>query len=302
MRLALGIVAIALALCAGTALAEDTKAAARAAYGRGEKLAESGKLREAALAFAEADQLAPTDVALDSAIGAAARTDDPVLVMTLVDRADLTRRSGLPAVSDARGKFAGRVGRVDIPCLKLKPACVAKLDGKVIIERVTVVLPGSHAVSLELGARKRDEDVTVGAEEQRAVELPEEKLAPPPPVVEPDPPSGISPWWLTIGGALTLGFGGGALGTGLASISTEQELSDLQAAGGSVTEQQALIDQGETYSLLSNVFIGASAAAATATLFVGIFAVDWSTPSASPPKTMLVPLPGGALLLVEAAF
>jgi hypothetical protein len=299
MKLAPTIAALLLALHSGSAHAQDAKTEARAAYTRGEKLAEAGKLREAALAFAEADRLAPTEVALDSAIGAAARTGDPVLVMTLVERAEATQRATFPAVVDARARFAGRVGRLTLPCRDEKPACTAKLDGSPVETSTVLVLVGSHEITLELGTRKRNEQLVIKSGEERRVELPADKVALP--VAAPvEPSSGISPWWLTIGGALTLGFGGAALGTGLASIAAEDELTELQAAGASVGEQQEVIDRGEQHALLSNVFIGVSAAAATATLFVGIFAVDWS--GGAPAKVAFVPLPGGGYLGVEASF
>jgi len=123
--------ALALSACAiaGSARADDPEAA-RAAYDRGTRAFEAKRYPEAAVEFARADALAPNAVALGSALKTAALADDPVLGMTLADRAELRVGAGEAALAAARRlreKFADRTGKLLIRCAAVR-ACTATVD------------------------------------------------------------------------------------------------------------------------------------------------------------------------------
>jgi hypothetical protein len=294
---------LAASLLALPALAQDPKDAAREAYTRGEKLSEEQRYADAARAFAEADSLIKNDTALESALGAAVRAGDPVLTMTLVDRADQTGRSALPGVAEARASAVGRVGVVVVPCVTETPACVATVDASAVTTSRHWVLPGKYRVTLTRGEEKLDETVDVSASGERVITF---KQPEPTDTKDPDgsgeASSGkISPLWLILFGGVTLGLGGATIAQGVVGLGIEQDLKDLQARDGSVEEQQALVDDGEGWELRTNIFIGLTAAAGAATVLVAIFAVDYSSKDEAP-KAWLAPMPGGFAAGFESVF
>ncbi|MBL9027583.1 MAG: hypothetical protein JNL21_35655 [Myxococcales bacterium] len=264
----------------------DAKSAARTAYARGERAAQEGNLREAALAFDEADRLAPNTVALESAIGAAVRADDPLLVMQIVARAEGTGRGELAVVAEARDAFERRVATFRFPCLAEKPACAVVVDGAARAERTVHVLPGSHRVEVTRGDRRSKDEVNIAGGEARTFDPPvtaDPPVAPaPPPASSLPPSSGLSPYWLILGAGVTVGFAAGTVATGVLALEKQSELDTLQCRGvsgpcsiGPAAEQQAVIDDGERFELMAGVFGGITVAAAITTVLVGALAVEW---------------------------
>lgn len=290
-------------LSALPALAQDRKDAARDAYARGEKLSEEQRYGEAARAFAEADSISKNDTALESALGAAVRAGDPVLTMTLVDRADQTGRSALTGVAEARASAVGRVGVIVVPCVMETPACVATVDAAPVTTARHWVLPGKYRVSLVRGDEKVDETVDVGASGERVMSFNKDKAPIDDPKKTPEETSsgGMSPLWLILFGGVTVGLGAATIAQGVVALGIEDDLKEVQARGGSVEEQEPLVKDGEAWELRTNIFIGLTAAAGAATVLVAIFAVDYS-PGDDDQKAWIAPMPGGFAAGFESAF
>jgi hypothetical protein len=102
------------------------RTAASEAYLAGAEALRQARYNDAARKFGEADERCPHDVALDEAMRAVVRADNPILCMQLVERA--TRRGILPErraeLSTACGQ---RVGRLLVVCPGA--TCRASVDG-----------------------------------------------------------------------------------------------------------------------------------------------------------------------------
>src|SRR4051794_29326385 len=115
---ALGVassIGLACVLAAGSANAggppdEATKEAARQAYDRGAAAYDAGDYARATAELTRADELFASDVALELALKAAVKGDDPRAAMVLAARADKRARGGTLAAASqaARAKMAGR--------------------------------------------------------------------------------------------------------------------------------------------------------------------------------------------------
>lgn len=119
-------------------------AGARAAYDAGTKAHEAGHFSEAARAFAEADRLAPNDVALGAALDDALLANDAPLLAELAERAE-PRRALAKSVAKARTQMKGRVGGIRVVCGR---------SGAVTVDRVAIhfpstvwLAPGLHTVA-----------------------------------------------------------------------------------------------------------------------------------------------------------
>lgn len=258
----------------------DPKVQARAAYAKGEAAAKAGNLREAALAFERADELLPSPAALESALGAAVRSDDPVLVMTLVDRAEATSRGGLVAVKEAKAAFASRVGTIRTPALDDRADCSLAVDESPVRTALLRVAPGEHRVKLGCGGDSIEERVVVAAGGEHLVALKTKPVVPPKPAPS---PRGPSPLWLLLGGGVTAGLGAATLATGVLALERQADLDALQCKEapspctiGSADAQQAVIDEGERFETLSFVFGGLTGGAAIGTVLFAALGVDWS--------------------------
>lgn len=119
------------AFCGGVAFADASPA--RAAYDAGTKAHEAGHFSEAARAFAEADRLAPNDVALGAALDEALLAGDAPLVAELAERAE-QRRTLAKSVAKARAQMKGRVGGIRVVCGR---------SGAVTVDRAAVSIPST---------------------------------------------------------------------------------------------------------------------------------------------------------------
>jgi len=205
---------------------------ALAAYDQGVQAHQWGAYAEAAKLFAKADELAPNDTALQAAIEEAIQAQEPVLAMTLVDRAMSRPQSAslAAAVKEARSAFGGRTGRIEVRCtgtIRCSPA----IDGRPIEpDRPNWVEAGMRTVVVRFGEMQVQQSVEVapGANEKITVGPPSAALLRPPVATaaaassapEPavpasplgvtqheEPASAFSSPWFWVGAGLTLACG-----------------------------------------------------------------------------------------------
>jgi hypothetical protein len=265
----------------------DNVSVARAAYDRGARAFNAGQYVAAAREFSVADELAPNPVALRFALQAVLFLDDPVLGMTLVQRAGGRNAPELDRlVVDARAKFAHRVGRITLTGPEASVR-LARIDGAPVT-RTTWVTPGTHAIEWQGGGLR---SVHVEADDDLEISAPRppEPPAPPPPATEGTPAgSGISPAWFWVGVALTTIGGVATLGSGLDTVSKHRTFADDP---NSQTQSQ-----GESAQLRTNIFIGATALCAVTTAAIGLFATRWSESRTS--AYLYIPEGGGTRVAV----
>jgi hypothetical protein len=298
---------------------DDAKSRARESYARGEALTAEARWREAALAFAEADALAPNDVALEAALEAAIRAEDAPLAMNLCERTTRSEASSrLPSVEVARSKYASAAALLRIPCLEATPPCGATVDGVDVSSPRWWVTPGRRELRLQAsGAAPVARTVDAVAGREHAVELEAARPEPKPPTSAADrADAGVSPWWLALPGGVTVASAVVFAVQGARASSLEGDLATLQTAGRPgagasagdvdawVAEQQSLVDDGSAAATLSNVFLGVGAAAAVTTVVMAAFVVDWDGSSSGPPVGLVVsPVAGGgAAFFVGGSF
>src|SRR5262245_8780935 len=115
-RAATMAVLMALSAMAEPAFANDSKVVeARRAYDRGAAAYNTRDWATAAVQFARADELAPNEVVLQSAIFAADNANDPIFAMTLVDRGR-SRGWSLSAVDRIVARLTDRVASLKLMC------------------------------------------------------------------------------------------------------------------------------------------------------------------------------------------
>lgn len=270
---------------------DDPKARAKVAYAQGEALAAKKQWAEAAIQFALADELAPNDTALESALEAARRADNGVLAMNLVERAQRSSTAaGLPSVAAAREKFASSLTAVALPCIDESPPCVATLGGDAIQRRRTWVKPGTYVVRFTEPPGAADVEVIATAGEEIAVNPKVERSSdqpPPPPATE---ASGVSGYWIILPAAVTVVGGAMLAGFGVKFLSA---VSDFEAAQGvePVPRQEELRDEAQTWETAANAAIGITAVAAAVTAGVVIAVVVTNGKDSEPPQSSLTLAP-----------
>lgn len=280
----------------------DTKAA-HEAYERGARAFGQGSYAVAATEFARADELGPTPAALEMALKASILAEDPVLAMTLVDRAAARPANASVAAQVARAKdrFSDKVARLSITC----PApCSAKVGaepaalgvaryyraGNYVIEITAGGPPELFAVQLPAGAdvqwkpppKAPPVDTSAPATPSSSASASAIVTASARPSAAPlaPPPQALSPAWFAVGLGVTAVAGGLAIGFGVDTLSKHDAfLLQRSDAGASA---------GLDAQLRTNVFFGVTAATAVATAVLGYLV--FRTP-ASP----AAPLPSAAL-------
>jgi len=287
-----GAIALACAIGTSDAHADETNVeAARRAYDRGAQAYDVGDYPRAAAELSRADELAASDVALELAIKAALKADDPRTAITLAARAEKRSRSATlaAAAQGARTKMAGRTGTVTIMCAE-RSACTAMIDAKdVPVGEPQVVVVGGHRVLIEsAGARREEYDVRIdpdavivvnglplasaalGPAQPRSTgrESPAKKAAA-------DSSNGISPVWFWLGVGLTTVVSGAAL---VSAIDTRGKHEDFQSDPSPALQQSGLDAQ-----LRTNLLAGGAGFSGLATLVVGLLFVDWRSSRAAQP-------------------
>lgn len=295
----LGLVAALLA-GAGSAYAQDepNPEDARAVYDRGVAAHGRQDYAEAAKLFAQADDLAPNDTALRAALEAAVLADEPVLAMTLTDRAkQRPPDEGVQqAVAEAKAKFASRTGQLTVRCAG-PIRCRVSVDGRLVdSDRAFWVLIGTRALVISFGNEQVNKSVEVRAGARDVVEVvppaaPEPAKTEPPPrkVTEPPPPtrdvtpetdSAFSSPWFWVGAGLTATFAA-------ASVWSATDVSskhDDFAAGCAKFDADGCDDEassGKNAQLRTNLLLGATALAGAATVVVVLVPSRPSEPTAT---------------------
>ena len=300
------VVALSLAGTLGATLVPDARAdeaadkkAASEAYERGARAFGQGSYASAAADFARADELAPAPAALEAALKAAISADDPVLAMTLADRADGRPHSDAVAaqVTRARERFADRVGKLTVLCAA---PCTARVgDQTVPVGAPRYHRTGNHVLEITTGAAPPELFAVQLAPRATLVWTPPAKTPPPATAPAPDltpsaPPSaaptaaassapgprstavppatapsssppapGLSPAWFALGAGLTAVAAGATVGFGLDALSQHDAfLADR-------TEDRAAA--GRDAQLRTNLFLGVTAATAVTTAVLAYF-------------------------------
>jgi hypothetical protein len=165
-----GALVAACALAPSTASAQTAgsdKARAKEAYDRGVEAHKRGDFSKAAREFAEADAIAPSNVALQAALDAAVDADDPALGSELLERSKRGPVSGTLAqsVAAAKQKLAGRAGRVRVECPS-GSKCSATIDGATIdTKRPAWARTGPHTVIVNVDGDPQSKVVDVKADQ-----------------------------------------------------------------------------------------------------------------------------------------
>lgn len=289
---AAAIVAASLAVPA-RAGADDTKAASEA-YERGARAFGQGSYAVAATEFSRADELGPTAAALEMALKAAILAEDPVLAMTLVERAGSREPNASVAtqVARARDRFSDKVARLKITCAA---PCTAKVGSEPAVVGVSrYYRAGNYVIEITAG----------GPAEIFAVQLPagaDMEWKPPPKPTAPAPTAStsvsasasavptalvtatptvtatassaplapratkLSPVWFGVGIGVTALAGGVAIGFGVDTLSKHDAFLQNRTTEGASAGQDA--------QLHTNIAIGVTAAAAVATAVIGYLAL-----------------------------
>jgi len=293
-RVSRGLAALILAASLGgapLASAQEKPAfrAAAEAYDAGVQAHRQRDYARAALLFAHADELAPDPAARLAALKSVLLADDPVLGMTLAERA---ARSGPvegplgEAVKATRDKFAARVGRVRVAC----SGCTATIDAAPVpVEQELFVLRAEHAI--ELTSEGRVERRSVRIDGADPVEIsptpagtalsvaapsslePAAHPSPEPPPTAKRPPdatvSGLSPAWFFVGMGVTAVAAGMTIASGIDVRNREHDFYRAPTAQKAADGQAA-----ETRTYVLGAVTGA---AGLATAAIAVLAVRWKT-------------------------
>ena len=271
----------------------DTRESAREAYDRGAAAYDSGDYPRAAIELARADELFANDVALELAIKAAVKADDPRLAMTLAARGSRRASAGVAAAAEAaKTKMAGRTGTLIVMCPG-RASCAATIDGEDVRAGAPhVVLVGEHRVLVEGGGGPREQLVA----RVSADAVTEVKGAPPsgvlgngagavpvlpPPRASDERPAssasshghGLSPTWFWIGLGVTAALNAGAIAS---AVDTQGKREDFRQSPSSELQERGLDAQ-----LRTNLLAGGTGFVGVATAVVGIFFTGWSSSAAS---------------------
>jgi len=288
--------AITLLVWTAHARADDVSGAAKA-FSQAQEAMLTGDTARAADLYELADELAPSAPALRNA--ARARLAAGHLAMAATNAATLLRR--YPSDKESRdvaeailSRLSPQLAQLDVTCTT---PCTLLVDGKVIAS----VARAQHALFSQPGARtitaafddnrKATSQITAIANHITSVHLD----APPRPVepkvaLRAEPAShvartpggpgagssshGVSRWWVIGGGAVTLGLGAATIWSGMATLSTRDQIRDAVARGDSAATVN-LYNTGRDQQTRTNILIGVTAAAGVATAVLAVLA-NWS--------------------------
>ena len=288
-RSARSVACLVAAVCAisSRSAAADDPGAAREAYNRGAAAFTAKRYAEAANELARADALAPNPVALASALKAAELADDPVLAMTLADRAEQRPGVGEAALGAARRvreKLGARVGKLSVRCAVLSGCSVTVDADPFPVDQQRWVKAGAHALEIRAEATVTRHTVTI--EGGKSLDFHEPSAGPPPtlppaatpieapraptkaPATEPIAPRGISPAWFWIGAGLTAASGGVLIWSGVDTLGQHDDFQNRRTLDPA---------SGQAAQTRTNVLVGVTSALGVATAALGIFAVRWSS-------------------------
>lgn len=245
---------------------------AREAYAQGAAAYEAGDFARAVMLLADADARVPNPVVLHLALASALQTDDPVIAMRLVLRAEARAVDGSLAdmAREGRARFAGRVGVVQVVC---HPApCRARVDEQTLQhgERAPV-LPGLVTATFDRPEPARRARVEVRAGAVIALNEPPRLAAPPPPEHRAQPSDrGLHPAFFWSGVAVTAVLGGFTVASALDTAALHD---DFMTTGPRTIDGR---ERGERAETRTNVLLGVTALSAVATGVVGLLLTRWS--------------------------
>lgn len=274
------LVSFAIAMVSTSAWADedhaDESANAEAIYDHGKSAYDRADYVTAATDFARADEMSPNTNVLELAIASAARADDPVLGMALVERAD--RRNLSDSARIGRQAFEDKVGRIEVTCPG-SARCDATLDGAPLVVGAPVwVRVGEHAVALDADGTGERFSVAIAAL-QTTIVRPTRILRVQMPVPRTDEPASprrsdvrqVSPVWFAVAAGATLLAAGFATASGLDATGTHDEfLRDRSNA--------RLADDGKSAETRTDVLFVATGGLAIGTVVLGLFFTKWREP------------------------
>jgi hypothetical protein len=269
--------------------ADDVNGAAKA-FSQAQEAMLGGDAARAADLYELADELAPSAPALRNA--ARARLTAGHLAMAATNAAALLRR--YPSDKESRdiaeailSRLTPQLAQLEITCTA---ACTLTIDGKAIVSAARTqhslfTTPGARTIAAEFDdKRKASSQITAVPDHVITVQL----EAPAKPVVrkiEPAPPGspvklaaapshGISRWWVAGGGVVTLGLGAATALSGMATLSTRDDIRGAAMAGQDANARK-LYNTGRDQQIRTNVLLGATGVAAVGTAMLAVFA-NWS--------------------------
>ncbi len=269
----------AIAMVTSSAWAEDEHANespnAEAVYDRGKSAYDRSDFATAAADFALADELSPNTSVLELAIASAARADDPILGMALVERAD--QRNLVESARIGRRVFEDKVGRIEVTCPG-SVHCEATLDGAPLAVAVPVwVRVGEHSVTLDADGTAERFSVAIAPLQITSVrptrllrvQLPGARIDDSTPRRAEARP--LSPVWFGIAAGATLLAGGLTMASGLATSGTHDDfMRDRTNA--------SLAEDGRSAESRTYVLFGTTAGLAIGTTVLGLFFTKWREP------------------------
>ena len=285
-----GVIAFAGHAPIARAEAPEAPTRARDAYERGTAAYARGDFAAAAREFAGADALLPNATALQAALDAALRADDPVIGMELLDRARRAPAVGELAalVKTARARFAGRTGRVRVTCGTA--SCLGAIDG-VAVDVATAVYArvGPHTVTVQSDGKSEQRLVEVRADElvevtpgpaSPTVSLPAPSPSAPRAGESPPPPSPsrqrvVAPVWFYTGIGLTAVLAGATIASGLDAASQHASFVRAGCDRAAFARCDRASSDGASAQLRTNVLLGVSAGIGVVSAALGIFFVKW---------------------------
>ncbi len=240
--------------------------------------------------FARADELVPSDEALQAALESATQADDALLAMRLTDRAARAVPVS-PGLSEAKRlaeqRFNKRAGRLLVRC---RSACSPSLDGRAISVGVPVwALAGSHVVTTsgDSATSKTSVEVVPNRLTEISLSAPGEgtQSRPAGEGKARDPKqtrtAGPSTTWLWVATGATAALGGAALASGLDTLAKRD---DFVAAGCAERGSDACDDLGSSGNaarLRTNLFVAGAGVSGLIGAALAVFVVDWGAGSKS---------------------
>jgi hypothetical protein len=302
--------------------ADDVNGAAKA-FSQAQEAMLSGDIARAADLYELADELSPSAPALRNATRA--RYAAGHLAMAATNAATLLRR--YPSDKESReiadailAKLAPQLAQLDVTC---STPCTLLLDGKVVVsvaseQHSLFSQPGGRSVTAVFeDDRKTTNQITALANHITKVRFEPRPVAPRPVAAGPigearrptdggsrvsrqasQAPHGLSRWWVIGGGAVTLGLGVATTISGLATLSTRDQIRDAVAAGNSASAQMLYAD-GRDQQTRTNVLLGVTIASGVAT---GVLAVFTNWAGRSERDLVILPSRDGAALVYRSAF
>ncbi|HVJ14788.1 MAG TPA: hypothetical protein VM686_05080 [Polyangiaceae bacterium] len=277
--------------------------AAAEAFDRGREAYKEEQYQAAAEQFERADANAPSETALELALRARDKANNPDRAATLAALA-VTRHPQSKGLQKLAAEILQQYRR-DLFELRVTCAepCDLTSDAKIVhgapaLERTVYLMPGSHSLTADFGGSRTKAQTLAadaGGKGDLWFEVPEQTAQPEahPPVasaptapVEPPPEQpaekpvrhGWSPAIFWTGAAVTAAAGAFTIWSGVDTINNPgaDYVRDICAEEGEDGPNcQSAYNEGRDKQLRTNIAIGATAVLGAATIVIGALATDW---------------------------